>query len=447
MGRNRVIRFGEGAGTSAAWIKPATDLALHGGLDYLSYECLAERTVALAQLARLQNPAGGYDPLLDQRLRPVLGPCRLQGTRIITNMGAANPWAAGQHIVHLARELGLGGLRVGVVIGDDVLAALDRNLALTETGETLHQIGDRLVSANAYLGAEPILVALQEGADVVVGGRFADPSMALAAQRHAFGWGATDWELLGAGTCVGHLTECGPQVTGGYYYDAGRKAVACPASVGYPIAECATDGTAVITKLPGSGGLVSAATCTEQLLYEVHNPAAYLTPDVTADFSQVRFSGDGPNRVRVEGASGCPAPATLKATVGYRDGFIGEGQISYGGSGCLARARQAAEVVWARLEDLGVSPRECKAEYIGADSLFGPAAGEAREPSEVRLRVAARCATREEAEAVGLEVEGLWVGGPYGGGGATRTVKEVSAAGSVYLPRESVRPEITILEA
>ena len=447
MRGRRTIRFGEGAGTSAAWIKPATDLALYGKLDYLSYECLAERTIALAQLARLRDPSGGYDPYLDQRLRPVLGPCRWQGTRIITNMGAANPYGAGRRIVELARELGLRGLRVGVVTGDDVLAALDRNLALAETGETLGQLGDRLVSANAYLGAEPIVAALHEGADVVVGGRFADPALALAALRHAFGWGAADWELLGAGICVGHLTECGPQVTGGYFYDPGRKEVPHPASVGYPIAECAADGSAVITKLQGTGGLVSEATCTEQLLYEVHDPSAYLTPDVTADFSRVSFAVEGPDRVRVTGASGRPAPATLKATVGYRDGYIGEGQISYGGSGCLARARLAAEVVKARLEDLGVRPREFRADCIGVDSLFGPDAGEEREAREVRLRVAARTATREEAEAVGLEVEGLWVGGPYGGGGATRMVREVIAAGSVYLPREAVKHDVAILEA
>jgi len=448
MVEQRVVRFGEGAGTSAAWIQPALELAQRGRLDYLSFECLAERTIALAQLARLKNHEAGYDPYLVRRMRGVLLHCWAAGTRILTNMGAANPLGAGQRTVEVARELGLRGLRVGVVTGDDVLAALDRDaLVVAETGRPLRELGDRLVSANAYLGAEPIVAALEAGAQVVVGGRFADPSLALAALRHAFGWGAADWDLLGAGICVGHLTECGPQVTGGYFADPGRKDVPDPAAIGYPIAECYADGTAVITKLPGTGGRISAATCTEQLLYEIHDPAAYLTPDVSADFSGVRFAEDGPDRVRVAGARGRPAPASLKVTVGYRDGYVGEGQISYGGSGCLARARQAAAIVRARLEALGVRPREVKVDFIGVDSLFGPAQAAEREPNEVRLRVAARTDTREEAEAVGMEVEGLWVGGPYGGGGAARAVREVVAAGSVYLPREAVKPEITILEA
>ncbi|MHB1004222.1 MAG: acyclic terpene utilization AtuA family protein [Chloroflexota bacterium] len=448
MAEPKVVRFGEGAGTSGAWIKPAIDLAIRGRLDYLSFECLAERTVALDQLARLKNPESGYDPYLDQRMRLALPPCWAQGTKVVTNMGAANPAAAGRRIVAIARELGLKGLRVGVVVGDDVLGTLDRDaLVVSETGERLNALGDRLVSANAYLGAEPIVAALAAGAHVVVGGRFADPSLALASLRHALGWRADDWELLGAGICFGHLTECGPQVTGGYFLDHARKAVRHPENVGYPIAEVRADGSGVITKLDGTGGTVSEATCTEQLIYEVHDPSAYLTPDVTADFSGVTFAQEGPDRVRVHGAKGRPMPATLKATVGYRDGYIGEGQISYAGTDCLKRARLAADVVLARLENLGVRPREVKVDYIGVDSIFGPAFAQPAEPREVRLRVAARTHTREEAETVGGEVEGLWVGGPYGGGGVMRSVREIVAAGSVYLPREAVRTEMTVLEA
>lgn len=448
MSERKTVRFGEGAGFSGAWIKPAIDLAEHGRLDYLSFECLAERTIALNQLARLRNPELGYDPYLDRRIRLALPHCVRHNTRLVTSMGAANPPGAGERVVGIARELGFKGLRVAVVTGDDVLGVLDRDaLTLAETGERLADLGDNLISANAYLGAEPIVNALAERAQVVVGGRFADPSLALAAQRHAFGWGARDWDLLGAGILVGHLTECGPQVTGGYFTDPGYKDVSNPENIGYPIAECEPDGSAVITKLPGTGGAVTEATCIEQLLYEVHDPSAYLTPDVTADFSGVKLEQVGPDRVRVTGALGRAAPETMKVTVGYRDGFIGEGQISYGGEGCLKRARQAADVVRARLESLGVRPRELKVDLLGVDSLFGPSARDEREPREVRLRIAARTRTLADAEAVSAEVEGLWVGGPYGGGGALRMAREVIAAGSVFVPRDLVRPAITMLEA
>ncbi len=449
MPESRIVRFGEGAGYSGAWLEPAVELARRGQLDYLSFECLAERTIALAQLARLRDPSGGYDPQLERRLRAVLEPCHRAGTRIITSAGAANPQGAGERAVAIARELGLQGLRVAVVTGDDVLGSLDLDRSVTlETGRPLRELAGRIVSANAYLGAEAVVEALDAGADVVVAGRVADPSLALAALRHAFRWGPQDWDLLGAGILVGHLTECGPQVTGGYFADPGLKDVADIAHVGYPIAECSADGTAVITKLPNTGGRVSPATCTEQLLYEVHDPSAYVTPDVVADFSRVVFTAVGPDRVRVAGAAGKPAPATLKVAVGYRDGFIGEGQISYGGGGCVARARLAADAVVARLSALGVRWRELRVDLIGYDSLYGAAQADERpEPPEVRLRLAARTDSLEEAEAVGRELEGLWIAGPYGGGGATRTAREVIAVASVLLPRTAVRTEVSVLEA
>jgi hypothetical protein len=446
--RKAVVRFGEGAGFSGAWIGPAVDLARRGQLDYLSFECLAERTIALAQLARSKEPRGGSDPLHDRRMRAVLGPCHVAGTRIVTTGGAANPVAAAERTRAIARELGLSGLRIAVVTGDDLLGRLDlTNAILDETGRPLSEIGERLVSLNAYLGADPVVEALDAGADVVVAGRIADPSLALAALRHAFGWSATDWPLLGAGTAVGHLTECGPQVTGGYYADPGRRDVPNLANIGYPIAECRSDGTATITKLDNTGGLVSVATCSEQILYEIGDPAAYLTPDVTADFSQVQLEQVGPDRVRISGATGRPRPATLKVAVGYRDGFIGEGQISYGGANCVGRARLAADVVARRLDALGLPLRELRIDLIGVDSLYAGRGDSTAEPGEVRLRVVARTNTFDEADAVGREVEGLWIAGPYGGGGATRTAREVIAVGATFVPREVARYDVALLEA
>src|SRR5258707_14011529 len=408
-GSERVVRLGEGAGYSGAWLGPALQLAKCGQLDYLLFECLGERTVALAQVARLADAGRGYDPFLARRMQAVLGPCVSHGTRVITNAGAANPKAGGACVIDVARRLGLAGLRVGVVTGDDVLGALDVDgLRLEETGTSLAELGDRIVSANAYIGAEPLVQALERGAQVVIAGRVADPSLALAALRHAFGWSADDWQHLGAGTAVGHLTECGPQVTGGYFADPGVKDVPAPANLGYPIAECRVDGTAVVTKIPGTGGLVSTATCTEQLLYEVHNPSAYLTPDVTADFSQVRLEEQGPDRVQITGATGRQAPIMLKVTVGYRDGFLGEGQISYGGSGCVARARLAGEIVVERLTALGLNLADLDVQLIGWDSLFGAPPHTQAEPPEVRLRVVARASTQHDAESIGEELEALW---------------------------------------
>jgi hypothetical protein len=445
-----VVRIGEGAGYAGARLEPAVRLAEAGRLDYLSFECLAERTIALAQLARRADPAGGYDPLLERRLDAVLPACRAAGTRLLTSMGAANPAAAGAAALALARRRGWQGLRVGVVTGDDVLATVlaevDR-LTLLESGRPLAAIRDRVVSANAYLGSGPLVEALDAGADVVIAGRVADPALHLAALRHAFGWAADDWPRLGAGTAVGHLLECGPQVTGGYHADPGRLDVPDLAALGTPIAECRADGTAVITKLPGSGGRVDRAVCTEQLLYELGDPAAYVTPDVVADFSGVRLEPDGPDRVRVGGASGRPAPPTLKVTVGYLDGWIGEGQISYGGTGCVRRARLAGEVVRRRLADAGTALLETRVDLIGLDSLRLPGAADRPEPAEVRLRVAGRAADRATAEAVGREVEGLWITGPYGGDGATRAVREVVAVESVFLPRDRVATAVVVEEA
>ena len=422
-GRRR-IRLGEGAGGTDAWISPARELALRGELDYLTFECLAERTIALAQTHRLHDPGGGFDPLLGRRLEAVLGPCLARGTRIVTNMGAANPPGAARTALRVAERLGLPPFRLAVVRGDDVLARLDPEATLAETGRTLLELGDRVVSANAYLGAEPIVAGLEGGADLVITGRVADPSLALGCLRHAFGWAVDDWPLLGAGTAIGHLLECGPQVSGGYFADPGPKEVPSPATIGSPIAECEADGSAVITKLPGSGGLVSFATCAEQLLYELHDPAAYRTPDVTADFSRVELEPDGPDRVRVRKAGGGPRPEQLKVSVGYRDGYIGEGQISYAGEGCVGRGRLAGEIVADRLEAAGLKPDELRIDLIGCDALGGSAVARRPEPAEVRLRVAARCASRELAEEIGLEVKALWLAGPAGGGGATEAIRE-----------------------
>ena len=443
----RRIRIGCGAGFADDRIDPAVELAEQGRLDYLVFECLAERTVALAQLDRLRDPDAGYNEWLEERMEAVLEPCARQGTRIITNMGAANPTAAARVVAEVAHRLGLDGLRIATVSGDDVLHLVrGTNLPLLDgpgTANTVSDLHETVVSANAYLGATPITEALAQGADVVVTGRVADPSLFLAPLMHEFGWPPADWPLLARGTSVGHLLECAGQLTGGYYADPGTKDVPDLARLGLPLAEVAEDGSFTVTKVPGSGGRLTPATVTEQLLYEVHDPAAYLTPDVTADFSHAHLTHLAEDRVAVSGITGRVRPRTLKASIGYRDGFHATGEISYAGPGAVARAREAARIVQQRLTTAEFPVTDARYDLIGVDAVHrgtGADSATAVEPTEVRLRVAARTATHLQARRVGREVASLWLNGPYGGAGVTRETRENIAITSVLLPRELVTP-------
>jgi hypothetical protein len=440
----KTIRIGSGAGYSGDRIEPAVELAERGDLQYLAFECLAERTIALAQQERLRDPARGYDPLLEERMEAVLPTCARAGIAILTNMGAANPLAGAAVIKEVARRHGLDGLVIAAVTGDDILQeVVGGGYTLLETGEPVAALADRLVSANAYLGIPPLLEALGRGAGVIITGRVADPALFLAPLVHEFGWGLDDWDRLGQGTVIGHLLECAGQVTGGYFADLDRKRVPDLARLGFPLAEVGEDGTAVITKVPGSGGLVALATCKEQLLYEIHDPAAYLTPDVTADFSAVTLTDAGPDRVLARGSAGRARPGRLKASVGCRDGFIGEGQISYAGPDAVARGRLAQEVVARRLELAGVAAEKIRCDLIGHDAILGPRAPAAEShPSEVRARVAARTSTLRDAVRIGNEVEALYTIGPAAGGGVTKTAREVIAMFSTLVPRDLARPVV-----
>src|SRR3954453_5368749 len=444
----RSIRIGSGAGYSGDRIEPAVELAEKGEIDYLVFECLGERTVALAQQARMKNPEGGYDPLLEQRMRAVLPLCAASGIKIVTNMGAANPEVAAKKTAEIAKSLGLSALKIAAVVGDDVLdACKDGDLPIMEFDGTIKQLGNRLLSANAYLGAEPMAQALTSGADIVITGRASDPALFLAPMIHAFGWAMDDWNLLGQGTVAGHLLECAGQITGGYFADPGYKDVADLARLGFPIGEVSEDGSVVVTKVPGSGGQVTLATCKEQLLYEVHDPARYYQPDVVADFSEITMSEAGPDRVRVEGARGAPKTGSLKVSVGYIDSYVGEGQISYAGPGALARGRLALEIVRERLALTGVGTTETRFDLIGVDALHGERLSAGREPYEVRVRVVGRTDSLAEAVRIGNEVETLYTNGPAGGGGATKSAKEVVAVVSALLPADLTTPAVHYLEA
>jgi len=440
----RTIRIGSGAGYSGDRIEPAVELAEKGGIQYLVFECLGERTVALAQQARMKDKESGYDPLLEARMRAVLPVCASKAIKIVTNMGAANPLAAARKTAEVANSLGLSSLKIAAIVGDDVLdACKERDLPIMEFDGTIRQLGNRLLSANAYLGAGPMAKALSAGADIVITGRASDPALFLAPMVHAFGWPMDDWNLLGQGTLAGHLLECAGQITGGYFADPPYKDIPDLARLGFPIGEVGEDGSLVVTKVEGSGGAVTAQTCKEQLLYEVHDPTQYLQPDVTADFSHVKVEEIGKDRVRISGGRGSPRTGTLKVSVGYVDGFIGEGQISYAGPGAVARGRLALEIVRERLKLTGVAAGELRFELIGVDSLHGAAvAAHANEPYEVRVRVAGRTESLREAVRIGNEVETLYTNGPAAGGGAFKSARDVVAVASVLLPRELARPQV-----
>ena len=437
------VRIGCGAGFQGDRLEPALVLAEHGKLDYLMLECLAERTIALAQWRRLNDPAAGYDALLERRMTGLLPLIKQNGVRIVTNMGAANPIAGAQAIVALAKKLGLT-VRVAALTGDAVLDLLDPNQNVLETGEPLSRIGP-LLSANAYLGVEEMLPAMESGADIILTGRVADPSLALAPLAHEFGWSIDDIDRFARGTVVGHLLECAGQLTGGYYADPGKKDVPNMARLGFPFADVDADGNATFSKVAGTGGRIDRMTATEQLLYEVTDPNAYLTPDITADFTEVQIKETGPDTIAVTGGRGRKRPETLKVSVGYHAGYIGEGEISYGGENCVARAQLAGEIVSERLRG---QFQELRIDILGVSSLHTrPMSGDTYRPYEVRLRVAGRSADRAKAALIGEEVETLWCNGPAGGGGARKDTREQIGIVSCLLPRDKVTPQVTVFDS
>lgn len=442
----RSIRIGAGAGYSGDRIDPAIELAQKGSISYLVFECLAERTIALAQRARLLDPSTGYDPLLEERMEAVLALCAHNKIRIISNMGAANPLAAAAKTRDVAQRFGLAGLRIAAISGDDVLSMVrNGSFTLKESGRSSESLADRMVSANAYLGAEPVVEALRRGANVILTGRVADPSLFLAPQIHEFGWSVEDWNQLGQGTVIGHLLECAGQLTGGYFADPGCTEVPNLAQLGFPIAEIGEDGSAVVTKVEGSGGLVTKATCTEQLLYEIEDPHAYLTPDVTADFSAVSLTEMGRDRVKVCGGRGKKRPDTLKVSIGYHDGYVGEGQISYAGPGARKRAELARDILIERMKSN--SFQELRFDLIGINSIHGDRLSQSdHEPSEVRLRIVARADAQRAAAVIPREVEALYTNGPAGGGGVAGSIKETVGIASTFMPREMIAPRIHMEE-
>lgn len=438
------IRIGGGAGFSGDRIEPAVLLVEKGELDYLVLECLAERTIALAQKRKMADPTKGYDPMLEKRIESVLPFLIKNNICLITNMGAANPLAAAKKVIEIAQRQNIR-VKVAAITGDDVLKIIKQNassLKDLENDKTLDNYD--LISANAYLGADVIVQALNTGAQIIVTGRVADPSLFLAPMIYEFGWDPGDYDLMGKGTIVGHLMECAGQITGGYFADGVHKKVSGLENLGYPFADVSRDGSAVISKVKGTGGVVNLQTAKEQLLYEVMNPNEYFTPDVIADLTSVQLKQTGEDCVRVTGGSGKEKPSTYKVSLGYKAFFLGEGEISYAGSSAYERARLAADIIEKRLKEKFA---ELRVDFIGVQSMHKSTFGNPVVPYEVRLRVAGKSETAEEAALIGEEVEALYTNGPAGGGGARKYVNEVVGIVSTLIDRNSISPQVTIFQS
>jgi hypothetical protein len=395
------IRLGGGQGFYGDGHAPVADL-LAAGIDYLVCEALAELTLAILQKDRQRDESLGYTRDLPLYVAAAV-PYLLEGrTKFITNAGGINPIAAGNALVSTLRGHAVSGLTVATVVGDDIRPHS------AELG-----LPDDTLFANAYLGAAPIVDALDGGADIVITGRVADASLFLAPLVHEFGWARDDWDRLAAGVTAGHLLECSGQVTGGNYSGAWWENPD-PFRIGFPIGECEPDGSFVVTKPPRTGGMVTFDTVREQLLYEVHDPSAYLNPDVTADLAAVRLEDLGRDRVRVTGAHGTPPPETYKGLVCTPGGYAGEARVSYSWPDAEAKARAAVRYLRHRADAIGLQVDEWREEYFGVDSFGGSTVGDAigHDPPEVMARLAWRCATAEEAGRLGREGGVLGLSGP-----------------------------------
>ncbi len=442
------LRIGCGAGFSGDRTDAAgpvvqdllAGLQSQGGHAVLIFETLAERTLALAQLARRADPQAGYEPLLMDLLRPVLASCLAHGIRIVSNFGAAHPQAAAQAIFQLAQDLQLAPPRIAVVVGDDVR----EHPAVQSRARTL---ASPLVSANAYLGAQAIADALNHGAQIVVCGRVADPALTLGPAWAHYGWALDDWNALAGATMAGHLLECGAQVTGGYYADPGFKDLPDLAHVGFPIAQIEADGSCTLSKPAGTGGRIDLHTVKEQLLYEIDNPAAYITPDVVADITTARVTALGPDRVQLSGVTGHPRPADLKVNLCQENGWLAEAEISYAGARAEARARLAAAVVRERLPHLAL-----RVDLMGVASLWMDDTGVAlaalpdQGGTDVRLRMATAHADKALAEQLLREVTALYTCGPAGGGGVRTALRPRLGLVSCVLPREGIPSRFEMVE-
>lgn len=450
----QLVKVASGQGFWGDWLDAPRRQVEGGPVDYLMLDYLAEVTMSILQKQKERDPNMGYARDFVGAIESVLPAVLDRGVRVIANAGGVNPPACARALQEVARKAGRAGqLRIGVVTGDDLLPRLDELVAQghelrnMDTDEPLSTVRERVLSANAYIGSVPIVEALAKGAQVVVTGRSTDTALTMAPLRYEFGWGAEDWNLLAAGIIAGHIIECGAQCSGGNCLRDWRS-IENLADIGYPIVEAAPDGTFVVTKHPNTGGRIDVPSVTEQLVYEMGDPRAYITPDVVADFSTIRLEQDGENRVRVFGIEGRPATDKLKVSIAYRAGFKAVGTLVYSWPDALEKAQLADRVLRERLDRMGLRFDHVLTEFVGANATHGPLAGAVGDVPEVQFRIGVRSESRADVERFTREIAPLVLNGPpsvTGFAGGRPKVEEIVAYWPALVDKTVVTPAVEVI--
>lgn len=451
---SKVVKVGAGQGYYGDMIEPAVYMAEHSDVNYICFDTLAELTLAILQKDRQKDPTKGYPRDITKTMQSLLPYVKSKGIKLITNAGGINPQGAKDEIIRVAKELGIDGIKIAIITGDDIYHRLDElqekgiSLKNYDTDEELTQeVREKLMFANVYTGSQAIADALRQGADIVLSGRTTDTAQYLGPLMYEFGWGAEEWDKLASGILIGHLLECSGQGAGGNFSGDWYN-IENFANIGYPIAEVNEDGSFVVTKAEGSGGRVSVDTVKEQFLYEIHDPSSYITPDVVADFSTAQFKDIGENRVLVTGTTGRPAPPTLKALMGYENGYLGQGVIGYSWPQALTKARKADEIIRQQIKNFNIKALDIHTEFLGYNSLHGPLAREIDEDliNEVFLRISIRTETKSEAAKLSKLIPPLALNGPPFIGllpGLSPT-RGLLGLWSTFIPREEIESNIKV---
>ena len=450
----KTVRVASGQGFWGDSLEAPRQQVEGGPIDYLMLDYLAEVTMSILQKQKERDPTMGYARDFIGAIESVLPGVVDRGVKVIANAGGVNPVACGKALVAAIAKAGHAGkVKIGVVTGDDLLPRIDELLAAghelkhMETGAPLSTVRDRVLSANAYIGSTPIVQALQQGAQIVVTGRSTDTALTMAPLRHEFGWGADSWNQLAAGIVAGHILECGAQSSGGNCLHDWWT-IPDLANIGYPIAECESDGSFVITKHPNTGGRVSVPSVSEQLVYEMGDPHSYITPDVVADFTSIRVEQDGPNRVRVFGITGGPATPFLKVSIAYRAGYKAVGSLVYSWPDAMEKAEAANRILRERLDRLGLRFDQILSEFVGANATHGHLAGDGREAPEVQFRIGVRGENRAGVERFTREIAPLVLNGPpsvTGFAGGRPKVEEVIAYWPALIDKRVVTTQVEVV--
>jgi hypothetical protein len=454
---SEIVRVASGQGFWGDWLEAPIQQVTGGPIDYLMMDYLAEVTMSIMQKQRTRDPALGYAKDFVPLMERLLPETAERGITVVSNAGGVNPRACAEGVLETARALGLQGkVRIGVVTGDDLLDRVDEllahgnSLANLDTGEPLSVVREHVQSANAYLGAQPVVDALRRDANVIITGRVTDTGLSLAPMMHEFGWAPTDWDRIAAGTVAGHINECGAQCTGGNCLVDWER-IPGLANPGYPIIDARADGSFVVTKHPGTGGLVTVASVTEQLLYEMGDPRNYITPDGIADFTTIRLEQDGKDRVLVYGMKGHPATEFLKVSISYLYGYKAVGTLTYAWPDAYRKAKRADRILRERLARLGLEFEEILTEFVGVNATHGRLAGEPDpDIAEVQLRVGVRARSSRPVQRFTRELAPLILNGPpsvTGFAGGRPKVEEIVAYWPALVPKSEIQPHLEVLAA